>query len=102
MHLVQILLPVYRPTGETFPQEMYGRVRDELTACFGGLTAYHRSSATRLWKQDETSTVRDDIVIYEVMVEQLDRGWWHEYREDVRQHFDQESLVVRASAVEML
>ena len=101
MYLVQILLPLADNEGRPFPQTTFDRVRDELTEQFGGLTAYVRSPAAGLWKERE-ETVRDDVVIHEVMAESLDRAWWRGYREELRARFRQEALVVRASQVELL
>ena len=75
MYLVQILLPLYDNDARPIEQEEYEQVRDELTELFGGITTYVRSPAKGLWKESTTSTVHDDIVIYEVMTEVLDRGW---------------------------
>lgn len=33
MHLIQILLPLYDNDGQSFPQQEYSRVRDELMEC---------------------------------------------------------------------
>jgi len=101
MHLVQLLLPVRDNAGQPFEQARYSRVRQTLTEQFGGLTAYVRAPAAGLW-QDGGETVRDDVVVYEVMVEELDRAWWAEYRETLRREFRQEALMVRAQAVELL
>jgi hypothetical protein len=54
-------------------------VRDELTERFGGVTAHRRSPAEGLWKEDEGSVSRDEVVIYEVMTEELDREEWRRY-----------------------
>lgn len=102
MHLIQILLPLYDNDGQSFPQQEYGRVRDELMERFGGLTSYVRSPADGLWKESSTTTVHDDIVIYEVMTENLDRGWWRAYREELAARFRQELLIVRVSEVHLL
>jgi hypothetical protein len=91
MHLVQLLLPRYDEA-----------VARELTERFGGMTAYARAPATGAWKPAPGQTVRDDIVVYEVMVETLDRGWWHGYRSELERRFDQDELVIRAHAVERL
>ena len=101
MHLVQLLLPVYDNEGQPFGPEQYAPVRQLLIGRFGGLTAYVRAPAAGLWK-DGGETVRDDVVVYEVMVEELDRAWWGEYRETLRLAFRQEALVVRAQRVEVL
>lgn len=101
MHLVQLLLPLYDNEGQAFGRENYAPIRKLLTEQFGGLTTYARAPATGLWK-DGDETVRDDVVVYEVMVEELDRAWWGEYREALRLSFRQEALVVRAQRVEVL
>ncbi|AJE03208.1 hypothetical protein [Geobacter pickeringii] len=102
MNLIQILLPLYDNGGKPFPQDEYLRVRDELTERFGGITTYVRSPAKGLWKESPTSTVHDDIVIYEVMAEVLDRQWWREYREELSRRFLQELLIVRVSEVQLV
>lgn len=102
MHLVQILLPLYDNAGKPFPLAEYSRVRDELTGRFGGITAYVRSPAEGLWQETSGTTVRDDIVIYEVMTELLDRGWWQSYREGLSARFRQDMLIVRVSEMQLL
>ena len=102
MHLVQILLPLRDAAGKPFPQEHNELVRSELTERFGGLTAYVRSPAKGLWKEGEGNTVRDDIVVYEVMVEDLDEPWWAGYRERLRRRFAQEDLVIRTHPIRRL
>lgn len=102
MHLVQLLLPLFDNDGHPFPQSIYLQVRDELAEHFGGITTYVRSPAEGLWKEGKASTVRDEIVIYEVMAKDLNRGWWKEFRERLESLFRQESLVVRASHIDIL
>lgn len=102
MVLIQILLPLYDNNGRPFPQQAYNQVRAELTMQFGGLTAYVRSPARGLWQEDEGKTVQDDIVIYEVMADRLDRAWWQAYREQLRRTYRQDELVIRASEIELL
>ena len=102
MHLVQRLLPLYDTAGERFPATLYARVKDELTERFGGLTAYARAPAEGLWEAPHGRTQRDDIVVYEVMIEELDRAWWTGYRQELEQRFRQRELVVRAHAISRL
>ena len=88
MHLVTLLLPIYDE-----------EVAHELTERFGGVTAYARAPAKGLWKETpEHGTTHDDIVVYEVMVEQLDAGWWGTYRRQLEAHFRQDEIVMRATA----
>ena len=91
MHLVQLLLPRYDE-----------EVSRELTERFGGMTAYARAPAKGEWRPGPGETVHDDIVVYQVMVEKLERDWWSAYRERLEQRFDQEELVVRTHEIERL
>ncbi|HEX8569121.1 MAG TPA: hypothetical protein VF699_04255 [Caulobacteraceae bacterium] len=100
-HLITLLLPLYDPDGRAFPPDHYARVRTELTECFGGLTAFTRVPAEGLWR-DEGRTERDDIVVLEVMVDELDRDWWAAYRRDLEARFRQDAIVVRAQLFEPL
>jgi hypothetical protein len=102
MHLVQLLLPLYASEGERLPQELFAAVREELVERFGGLTAYSRAPAKGLWADEGDAVEHDDIVVYEVMVPQLDRRWWARYRQDLALRFQQKELVVRAQATELL
>ena len=100
-HLVQILLPLRDNAGEPFPRSAYAGVRDELTGRFGGVTAYVHSPAEGVWKEDG-AVERDQIVVIEVMIDGLDRAWWHAYREELRRRFAQDELVVRAMDIQRL
>lgn len=106
MHLVQLLLPLFDSAGRAFPAQHYVRVSADLTERFGGLTAYTRAPAAGFWKDaardEQDQLVRDDVVVYEVMVASLDRPWWGQYRETLRRLFAQDELVVRAQRIELL
>jgi hypothetical protein len=101
MHLVQLLLPLFDNAGEHFPQAPYRQVRAELTERFGGLTAFTRAPAEGLWT-DGGETSHDEIVVFEVMAERLDRAWWAAYRGELEQRFRQDVVVIRAQAIERL
>ena len=102
MNLVQLLLPTYDEEGKRFPSELYTEVERELTERFGGLTAYVRAPAKGLWKERPGETRRDDILVYEVMVESLDAAWWAQYRASLERRFRQDEMVVRAQAMTRL
>jgi hypothetical protein len=102
MHLVQLLLPLYDNDGRSFEKAMFDLVRDELTENFGGVTAYRRSPAEGLWKEDGGAVARDDVVIYEVVAEELDRLWWKRYGSMLAGRFRQEEMMIRAIPVERL
>ena len=101
-YLVQMLLPVRDNEGRPFGQELFEGTRRELTERFGGVTAHMRAPAKGLWKSDEGSVDHDDMVLFEVMADGLDRDWWRTYRERLRTRFEQDELVVRGLAIEVL
>ena len=101
MQLVQILLPLADNDGHRFSSDDYGRVRNELAENFGGITSFTRAPAKGMWKEGG-HTEHDDIVVFEVMVRDLDHGWWENYRAELERRFRQETVVVRALKVEML
>ena len=96
MYLIQILLPLYDNEGQPFAAADYVKLRTELADRFGGVTAYTRAPARGVWKDDAGETTRDDIVIFEVMVDRLDRDWWAAFRTTLEHRFRQDSLIVRA------
>jgi crotonobetainyl-CoA:carnitine CoA-transferase CaiB-like acyl-CoA transferase len=103
MHLVQLLLPLFDNDGVRLPEDAFTRVRTELADRFGGLTAYTRAPASGLWQDGDTGrTSRDDIVVYEVMVDGLDRDWWRSYRKQLERTFRQKELIIRAHETELL
>ena len=102
MHLVQILLPLYDPAGKPFERALFDAVARELTERFGGVTTYTRAPATGLWKEAPDKTARDDLAVYEVMVETLEAQWWTAYRVGLERRFAQEELVVRALEIRRL
>jgi hypothetical protein len=102
VHLVQLLLPVLDQKRQAYPRTVYERLVQRLTEQFGGVTAYTRAPATGLWETPSGETVRDQVVVYEVMVEELDHGWWAVLREELEDQFSQDELVVRAQTIERL
>jgi hypothetical protein len=93
MHLVQLLLPLVDE------RAVFDEVMHELTERFGGVTAYTRAPASGRWKNPSAGTERDDIIVVEVMVQDLDKPWWDGYRRALEQRLGQKELVVRAHAI---
>jgi hypothetical protein len=100
-YLVQLLLPVEDNEGHRFGEDTFAKTRGELVERFGGVTAHLRAPARGVWKAPD-GVDRDDIVILEVMTETLDRPWWARYREQVRERFKQDALVIRALSIDLL
>ncbi len=101
MHLIQILIPTYDNEGNPFPHEIYGTIGDELVARFSGLTAHTRAPAQGFWTSGN-QTARDEIVIFEVMVRQVDETWWSHYRRELEGRLRQESVIIRAHPIQLL
>jgi hypothetical protein len=102
VYLIEILLPTFDNDGQRFAKSEFDRVRSELTERFGGVTAFVRSPAVGLWEDEAGKIRKDDLVIFEVMADTLDRGWWRDYREQLEQRFRQEEIVMRASTFDRL
>lgn len=93
--LIQILLPLFDVEGNLLPQRLHWAVKTELIEKFGGLTAYTRAPAEGRWKDNETD-FKDEIVIYEIMVAEVDPDWWHHYRSKLEAEFEQKEIIIRA------
>jgi hypothetical protein len=97
MHIIQILLPLYDNEGNSFDSSKFERIRSELTKKFGGMTAFRRSPAEGIWKEQGGQVHLDEIVIFEVMAERLDQDWWAGYRKTLEESFQQQELIIRAT-----
>ena len=102
MHLIQLFLPLHDNDGQPFPRALFDAARAELAEAFGGVTAYTRAPATGLWEDDAGRVQRDDVLLFEVMADALDRAWWDAYRQTLEHRFRQDEVLVRATAVERL
>lgn len=96
-----MLLPLRDNAGQPLPRALFDEVRRDMLERFAGLTAYTRAPADGLWEADG-HVDHDLVAVYEVMVDELDRPWWHSYGQALAQRFGQQDLVVRASAIERL
>ena len=102
MYLFELLLPLYDNEKNPFPRTAFDGVRHELTERFGGVTAFMRSPAVGVWKESAGEVNYDDVVIFEVMAEELEREWWTSYGVDLARRFRQEEILIRATLVERL
>ena len=101
MVLIQLLLPVNGGTRADGLASL-AETRRELADRFDGLTAYLRSPAQGLWTAPDGRTEEDDVVMVEIVTETFDRAWWSSYAATLAARFDQESIHVRAVAVDVL
>ena len=96
------LHPEFRHWWCTVRKSYYKLVYNELLQQFGGLTAYPRAPATGLWTDDRKQIELDEIVVFEVMTQILDRQWWAEYREKLEVRFAQDEVLIRVLGIEKL
>nr|WP_246751919.1 hypothetical protein [Bradyrhizobium diazoefficiens] len=77
-----------------------------MTERFGGLTAFTRSPAQGTTREGHKTvrdkTLRDEIRVFEVLTETLEESWWTSYRRRLEADFQQDKIMVRASAVTLL
>jgi hypothetical protein len=101
MHLIEIFLPLSDNDGKRVASDVFARVRSELTDKFGGLTAFSRAPVEGT--DTEAGRARhDELVVFEVMTEQLDRAWWSAYRSKLENTFRQQRILIRRSEVTVL
>jgi hypothetical protein len=99
--IVQILLPLEDNDKRPYSLDSFARVRQELVDRFGGATVHLAAPAVGVWR-DESRVVFDSIVLFETMVEEIDRSFWSEYRRELERRFRQHEVVVRACPMERL
>lgn len=99
MYLIELLIPSTRE--DTF-RAHFDAIKLELTERFGGSTAFLRSPAEGLWRNESGAVEADRIVVVEVMTEELDTSWWGEYRANLEKLFRQDEILIRASEIRRL
>lgn len=98
---VEIFVPLFRGDGQPVENNYLADLERQLTERFGGVTAFTRAPARGRWS-DGGRVETDEVVIYEVMVETLDRPWWAELRQRLERELDQQKVLIRSHAIERL
>lgn len=101
MYLARFYLPLRDNAGEAFPALMFRSVEVELSARFGGVTAHLQSPASGIW-HDEGETHADEVVIFEVILEEPDCLWWRDYRERLEVEFRQKRILLMLQQVDVI
>jgi hypothetical protein len=100
-NIVEIFLPLDTRTGRAVDLELIEGVVKGLTDRFGGATAFTREPADGLWKR-EMAIERDRIIIVEVIVDEIDEVWWHDYRRKLELEFEQQRVLVRVTSCRVI
>ena len=99
--VVQIFLPLDARSGRAIDLDLIEGVVKGLADRFGGATAFTREPAEGLWKR-AMSVERDRIIIVEVVTEEVDEVWWHDYRRKLESEFEQDKILIRVTPCRML
>ena len=102
MHLIQIVLPLTDNRGTRFAPSAFDKLQKELAGTFGGVAAYVRAPAIGIWKEGAKGFDKEEVVVFEVLAEHLDKQWWSEYRQALEARFDQKEIFVCAIPAERL
>jgi hypothetical protein len=98
VYLIEAFLPLVFPDGEGVPSAIFELIQAELTEAFGGVTVYSRRPVTGVWKKDD-DTEMDVLIILEVMVKDVDKDWWKDFRRRVEALLHQDEVLIRATSI---
>jgi hypothetical protein len=101
MFLIELFIPLTNNEGVRFPESAFKEIEDTITEKFGGLTSYPRAPANGIW-DDGRKSQSDELLVYEVMTDALDKPWWEACRRNLEERFQQEKILMRATAVAIL
>lgn len=101
MKSIEIYLPTNNGHGTPFPEPVFTDIETALTEKFGGVTAYKRAPAQGRWKSGG-STDTDEIAIFEVITDAIDKGWWTAFRHKLEEQLDQEKILITARDIDIL
>ena len=102
MFVVELFLPLEKPDGSAVAADVFDRIRGELTDRFGGVTAHLQSPAVGAWKPEAAEVIHDRVVIFEVMIEDVDTEWWRQYRHQLEEELNQQRILARLHQVTVL
>jgi hypothetical protein len=101
MYLIEIFLPLCDNRGAPFAPGDFAEIRSALTEKFGGLTAFSRAPADGTEKESGRER-HDELIVFEIMTDTLERDWWSSYRQSLERKFRQDRILIRVSEVTLL
>nr|WP_295932203.1 hypothetical protein [uncultured Dyadobacter sp.] len=99
---MQIFVPTADRQGTRFPQQYYTDLKQELAGLYGGVTIYARSPVKGIWKPDNNSIEADDLIIFEVLVNQLDLSYFSSLKARLEATFKQNELLMRYFGISLV
>jgi hypothetical protein len=100
-NVIEIFLPLDTRSGRSLDLELIEGFVRNLAHRFGGATAFTRQPADGLWKRP-TTIKTDRIIVVEVLVEEVDEVWWHDYRRGLQKEFEQDLILIRVTPCRLL
>src|SRR5688572_2667763 len=100
-NIVEIFLPLDTGSGRAVDVELVEGIVKGLADRFGGATAFTREPAEGLWKR-AAEIERDRILIIEVLADEIDEVWWHDYRRKLEIEFEQEKILIRVTSCRVI
>lgn len=94
---VELFIPLINQQNNTSIHKKYNQLRIQLLSKFGGLTIYKRTPVEGLWNDENEKTVQDDIMIYEIMIQQVDLNYWKDLKRSLEKSLNQEEIIIRIS-----
>jgi len=95
--LVQLFVPLNDGQGQPIPEQLYGKLSEELKERFGGVTVYSRAPAKGIWKRDAEDTERDELLIYEVLINARETEFWINLKGRLERQLKQDEILVLLS-----
>lgn len=92
--LYQLYLPLNYNDGSPIEEEKFNLTRQELVTRFGGLTNTPPGFPLQGWWQSAGTVVRDDIVIWTVVTQGDENGFFYTYKDLLKQRFVQEEIYI--------
>lgn len=100
--LFEIFLPMKNDRGKIYPQLYFDDLRRLFVEKFGGVTMHRRSPVTGVWDNPGSGHEQDELVVYEVMASTGDQFFWTQLKKKLENQFNQESVLIRSSLVNIL
>jgi hypothetical protein len=102
MYLIEIFLPLSANDGRPIPSAEFEWALEQMVREWGGVTAFTRTPAQGLSFENGDQRVEDDIIVYEVMVDGVDRFWWQNFKRELEERFQQRVVLIRVTAVDVI
>lgn len=96
MFLIELLVPLNGSDGHALDRSAFERLKTELASRFGGVTAFLQAPAEGVWESPQSGTVEDRVVLFQVMVDDVDVQWWRSCRQELERELGQEEILVRS------